>query len=80
MLRIFDIAANDLRQMLRDRKTFLFFLIMPIIFTFMFGFAFGGGGSGDPRLPVGFRDEDKSEISQNLRAFWKDRRWSAWQP
>jgi ABC-2 type transport system permease protein len=67
MIRIFDIAANDLRQMLRDRKTFLFFLIMPIIFTFMFGFAFGGGGSSDPRLPVGFRDEDKSEVSQELR-------------
>ncbi len=35
MKRIFDIAAKDLTQILRDRKSFLFLLIMPIAFTFL---------------------------------------------
>jgi ABC-2 type transport system permease protein len=69
MIRIFDIAAKDLVQLLRDRKTFLFFLIMPVAFTFLFGYAFGGFGNnnGDPRLPVGFVDQDNSSLSQELR-------------
>jgi len=41
VIRILDIAQNDLRQLLRDRNTFIFLLAMPIIFTVMFGFAFG---------------------------------------
>src|SRR3990172_1775342 len=65
MIRILDIAAKDLQQMLRDRKAFLFFLIMPVLFTLMFSLAFGGS-SGDPRLPVGFRDEDHSQVSRQL--------------
>jgi ABC-2 type transport system permease protein len=65
MIRILDIAGKDLQQMLRDGKTFLFFLIMPIVFTLMFSLAFGGSG-GDPRLPVGFRDEDQSRVSRQL--------------
>ena len=66
MIRILDIAAKDLQQMLRDGKTFLFFLILPILFSLMFTMAFGGGW-GDSRLPVGFRDEDGSQVSQQLR-------------
>ena len=42
MIRIFDIAQNDLRQLLRDRKTFMFLLAMPIIFTVMFGLCLWG--------------------------------------
>ena len=42
MIRILDITLKDLIQLLRDFKTFMFLLIMPILFTFLFGFAFGG--------------------------------------
>jgi ABC-2 type transport system permease protein len=67
MIRIFDIVSKDLLQLLRDRKTFLFLLIMPIAFTSLFGFAFGGfGGSSEPRLPVGFLDLDNSKLSHLL--------------
>jgi ABC-2 type transport system permease protein len=68
MLRIFDIAFNDLQQMLRDRKTFLFLLIMPILFTLLFGYAFGAFNRGinDPRLPVGFLDQDGTWLSRSL--------------
>lgn len=69
MTRIFDIAAKDLIQHLRDRKTFLFFLIMPVVFTLLFGYAFGGfsANNGETRLPVGFSDQDNTSLSQELR-------------
>jgi len=66
MIRIFDIASKDLLQLLRDRKIFIFLLIMPIAFTLLFGFASGtfSRGGTDPRLPVGFLDEDHSRLSR----------------
>lgn len=68
MKRIFDIALKDLLQILRDRKTFLFLLIMPVAFTYLFGFAFGGfsKGDADPRLPVAVINEDGGDISLKL--------------
>jgi ABC-2 type transport system permease protein len=69
MIRIFDIALKDLRQLSRDRNTFLFLLIMPIAFTLLFGYAFGGfSETSDPRLPVGYLDEDDSRVSRQLHA------------
>jgi ABC-2 type transport system permease protein len=48
-----DLMVKDLTQMLRDRKSLMFILIMPIAFTLLFGFAFGGYGAPvDMRLPV----------------------------
>ncbi len=69
MIRIIDIAQNDLRQLMRNRMTFMFLLAMPIIFTVMFGFAngaFSSGGGSDSRLPVGYLDQDRSRISGQL--------------
>ena len=65
-MRIIDLAIKDLRQITRDRQSFLFLLIMPIAFTLLFGFAFGGSGTADPRLPIGVADEDGSELSRQL--------------
>jgi len=49
----FDLTIKDLTQILRDRKSLMFILIMPIVFTLMFGFVFGGYGTpADTRLPV----------------------------
>jgi ABC-2 type transport system permease protein len=69
MIRIFDIAAKDLTQILRDRKTFMFLLLMPILFTIFFALAFSGSakGPGDSRLPVGYLDLDKGTYSQPLK-------------
>ena len=68
MLRIFDIAFKDLMQLSRDFKTFMFLLIMPIIFTFLFGFAFGGfsSSSSDSRIPVGYLSEDDHWVTNSL--------------
>ena len=75
MIRIFDIALKDLTQFLRDFKTFMFLLLMPILFTFLFGYAFGGfsdGGQSDSRLPVGFLNEDDRWISDTFRNLLAD--------
>jgi ABC-2 type transport system permease protein len=67
MIRIVDIARKDLLQILRDRRTFLFLLIMPVAFTLFFTVAFGGSAEpGDDRLPVGVLDQDGSALSSDL--------------
>jgi ABC-2 type transport system permease protein len=72
MLRILDIASKDLLQIIRNRLTFLFLLIMPIGFTLLFGVAFGGlGGKADARLPVGYLNQDGGQISQQLEDLLK---------
>ncbi len=69
-MRILDVALKDLRQLVFDWRTALFFLAMPIAFTLLFAFVFsGGGGTEDPRLPVGFIDRDgESVLSTHLLA------------
>lgn len=68
MKHILDITFKDLLELTRNRMTFLFFLIMPIVFTLLFGFAFSGVGKApeDPRLPVGFINQDGGQLSQEL--------------
>lgn len=68
MIRILDLTCKDLLQNIRAKETFIFLLLMPIIFTLLFGFAFGGFGgvSSDPRLPVGFLDQDNGQYSLAL--------------
>ncbi len=68
MIRVLDIALKDLLQLSRDFKTFMFLLIMPILFTFLFGYAFGGfgGNESDSRLPVGYLSQDDNWVTDSL--------------
>jgi len=68
MTRILDIAFKDILQLTRDFKTFMFLILMPVLFTFLFGFAFGGFSNNvsDSRLPVGYLDQDDSWVSEAL--------------
>lgn len=62
-MRIIDLTINDLKQIVRDWKTALFLVVMPIGFTLFFGVIFGGtGGEQDLRLPVGFIDQDGGSV------------------
>ena len=73
MLRILDIASKDILQIIRNRLTFLFLLIMPIGFTLLFGVAFGSfGGNKDARLPIGYLNQDGGQISLRLGDLLKD--------
>ncbi|MBC8332311.1 MAG: ABC transporter permease [Anaerolineae bacterium] len=69
-MRIVHLALKDLLQIVRDWKSFLFLLIMPIVFTLVFGFAFGGTGADapeeDPRLLVGIQNQDQQYLSRAL--------------
>ena len=62
-MRIIDLALKDLSQLVRDWKAATFLLIMPIAFTLLFGFVFSGeGAQEEPRLPVGFLDQDDGSV------------------
>jgi ABC-2 type transport system permease protein len=67
-MTILTIAFNDFKQMLRDRNTYLFLLIMPVAFTLLFGIAFGGQNAGpaDQRLPVGLINQDTSPMGLEM--------------
>jgi len=74
MNRIFDLAINDIVQVLRDRLSFLFLLIMPVAFTLMFAFAFGGLGGQAKSAPspaLGVLDQDRTPASTGLLALLK---------
>lgn len=59
-MRIIDLALKDLSQMLRDKRSLLFIVAMPIIFTLFMGFAYRGGSQGDndidTRIPLALVD------------------------
>jgi len=68
-MRVIDLALKDLLQIVRDWKSALSLVIMPIGFTLFFGFVFGSGAEGDPRLPVGFVDHDRAgALSTSLQS------------
>ena len=59
-MRLVDIALKDLLQIIRDWKSALFMVVMPILFTVFFGLVFSPSSvDGDPRLPVGFVNQDQ---------------------
>lgn len=44
----------------------LFLLAMPVIFTIFMGVMFSDGEESDPRLPLGFADQDGSDMSVEI--------------
>ncbi|HKI56390.1 MAG TPA: ABC transporter permease [Trueperaceae bacterium] len=68
-MKLLAIAGKDLRQVLRDRRAFIFLLLMPLAFTLFFGLAIPttGAGSHDARLQLGLLDADGSALSTQLR-------------
>jgi len=67
-MRIVFLALKDLLQIVRDWKAAFFLLVLPIAFTLLFGFAFSGSddGSSDPRIPIGYIDQDEGMLSPYL--------------
>ena len=60
-MRVIDLALKDLSQIVRDWRSALLLVVMPILFTVFFGTIFGSSTEGDPRLPVGFVIRDESD-------------------
>ena len=67
-MRIIDIAFNDIAQILRDKKSLLFLLLMPVAFTAFMGFAFNQANGAAEALPgLGWIDPNpEGFISQAL--------------
>ena len=67
-MRIIDIALKDLLEIMRDKKSLLFLVLMPVVFTVFMGFAFRAS-EGEVRLPVGWLDSDpQGVLGAQLRA------------
>ena len=74
-MKILDLLSKDLLQIFRDKKSLLFLLAMPLVFTLFMGFAYRGGPSEetDPRIPVGWADNDPDgPLSQRLHEALQD--------
>jgi ABC-2 type transport system permease protein len=64
-MRIIELALKDLSQIFRDKKSLLFLVAMPIIFTLFMGFAYKGTGDSaakDTRIPLGWVNHDGDGI------------------
>ncbi len=62
-MRMLAISLKDLQQILRDKKSALFLVLMPILFTVVFGVAFSANASSDSRLPVGWVGNDQQGLA-----------------
>ena len=69
-MRSIELALKDIKQILRDRKSLLFLVLMPLVFTLFMGFAYGQMSQPeDPRLAVGWINLDEDGIlSASLHA------------
>ncbi len=69
-MRIMDLAIKDLAQILRDKRSLIFLVLMPVAFTLFMGFAYKSGGTnsaGDTRTVLGWVNQDPGgRITQQL--------------
>jgi ABC-2 type transport system permease protein len=60
-MRILDLAIKDLSQIFRDKRSLLFLVAMPVVFTLFMGYAYRSGSEStqaDSRVPLGWVDQD----------------------
>ena len=61
-MRLLDLARKDLAQILRDRRSAIFLVAMPIAFTAFMGMAFRWSGQRDARPYIGFINLDSDSL------------------
>ena len=75
-MRIITILLKDLKQILQEKRSLLFLVAMPVVFTLFMGFAYGSGtqtAESDPRLGLGWVDQDNAAaLSEKLLAMLSD--------
>ncbi|HMD90994.1 MAG TPA: ABC transporter permease [Anaerolineaceae bacterium] len=69
-MRIINLTLKDISQILRDKRSFLFMLLMPVVFTAFMGFALGRSSTAnDQNLALGWINQDgNSLLSQQLHS------------
>jgi ABC-type multidrug transport system permease subunit len=71
-MRLLDIAFKDILQILRDWKSAIFLVLMPLMFTVFFGFMLRGA-EADPRAPVGIINQDSGgKLAGRLQQWFED--------
>jgi ABC-2 type transport system permease protein len=68
-MRILDLALKDISQIVRDRRSLLFLVVMPIAFTFFMGFAYrgaSGGENADNRIPLAVVDPQPDGVLNQM--------------
>ena len=67
-MRILDLALKDLSQMFRDKRSLLFLVVMPIVFTFFMGLAYRGNnnGEGDNRISLAIVNPEPDAVLNKL--------------
>jgi ABC-2 type transport system permease protein len=65
-MRTLSLALKDLAQILRDRRSLLFLVAMPVVFTLFMGFAYGTSTGGDEntdtRIPLAVVDPEPEAV------------------
>lgn len=59
-MKIFELAYKDLTQVLRDKRSLVFLVAMPLVFTLFMGFAYRSGEDSaeeDPRMALAWVEE-----------------------
>ena len=75
-MRIIDLALKDLAQIFRDKRSLLFLVAMPIVFTLFLGFAYQSGSNGSPEdshILLGWVNQDADGmLSEQLLTLLKN--------
>ncbi len=71
-MRMLHIAIKDLTQVLQQKKSVLFLLIMPLLFTWLMGLVFSQNENQDERLPVGLVLLENRALGPHLQTLLND--------
>ena len=64
-MRIIAIMLKDLKQILQEKRSLMFLVAMPIVFTLFMGFAYSksqGDPNVDTRLALAWVDQDNGDV------------------
>lgn len=68
-MKILNLIHKDLLQVFKDKKSFIFLLLMPLAFTLFMGFITAPGNDGDTRVKIGFLNQDaQGDLTPSLVA------------
>ena len=67
MRAILSIARKDLRLLFRDKGDVFFTFVFPMLMAVLFGFVFGGGGGGS-KIKLALVNESDARIAVDLAA------------
>jgi ABC-type Na+ efflux pump permease subunit len=60
------IALWELRQILSDRASLLWMLLLPVVFAAFFGLLVGGPSGSEPKVKLTIEDKDQSDLSKHF--------------